>query len=341
MKQVIGRALIAAAIAAGCVGVGSPTTAAAQANDPLPLLELVAPSGTGRLYTLSRGEAARAVSDHAMQLQPPSVGYLRARPFADSVELYRLDAKDGPWLVTASAAERDSLVASGRFVDQGVLGYSHRAAQPGTAQLWRYSKPGEWRVAFDSSGPELQRAGYQVDGPLGYADVSPPGAPSPAPALDRDGDGIGPPADCADNNATVWPGAPEVPGNGIDDDCASGDAPARITAAVTHAWSVTRRGARVLRLRVADAPKGARVSVRCLGKRCRFERRKATVRADGAANLRRLVRRRFLPVGVTLEVRIVAPNSIGKVVRFKIKPRRIPVGRRLCLPPGTTKAQRC
>jgi hypothetical protein len=97
----------------------------------------------------------------------------------------------------------------------------------------------------------------------------------------------------------------------------------------------------VLRMRVVDAPAGARVTVRCLGKRCRFERRKATVRANGAADLHRLVRRPLMPVGSTLEVRIVAANRLGKVVRFKIKRGRIPDGRRLCLPPGTTKPTRC
>jgi len=333
--------MAAVVAAAGCVGVWPASPAAAQANDPVPLLELVAPSGTGRLYTLSRTEAARSVSDYGMRLQPARIGYLRTRAFADSVELYRLNANDGPWLVTASASERDSLVSSGRFVYEGVLGYSHRTAQPGTARLWRYSKPGEWRVAFDSSGPELTRAGYRVDGSLGYADVSPPGLPPQPPAADSDGDGFSPPADCRDNNATVWPGAPEIPGNGIDDDCAGGDAPARITATVKSGWRVTGTGARVLRLRVIDAPPGARVAVRCLGARCRFKPRKATVRADGAADLRRLVRRHFMPVGTTLEVRILAPRSIGKVVRFKIKRRTIPDGRRLCLPPGTKKARRC
>jgi Putative metal-binding motif len=335
------RATIAVAAAVGCVGVGSASPAAAQANDPLPLLELVTASGTGRLYTLSRAEAARAVSEFAMRLQPPAVGYLRPRAFPDSFALYRLDARDGPWLLTASAAERDSLVASGRFDYQGVLGYSHRAARPGTAQLWRYSKPGEWRVAFDSRAPELVRAGYHVDGPLGYVDVSPPRAPSPAPAVDRDGDRVSPPADCADNNATVWPGAPEIPGNGIDDDCAGGDAPARITAGVKNEWRVTRTRARVVHLRVVDAPAGASVTIRCLGKRCRFKARKTIVRANGAANLRRLVPRRSMPVGTTLEVRIVAPNSIGRVVRFKVKPRRVPNGRSLCLPPGERKPTRC
>jgi hypothetical protein len=340
MRRVFGRAVIAAALAAGCVGA-SASAAAAQANDPLPLLELLSPSGTGRLYTLSQNEAATAVSQHRMQLQPARIGYLRARPFPDSLELYRLKERNGPWLVTASPSERDSLVSSGRFVLEGVIGYSYRDPQPGTARLWRYSKAGEWRVAFDSSGPELVRAGYNVDGSLGYADVAPPGPPPPPGAVDRDGDGVAPPADCRDNNATVWPGAPEIPGNGIDDDCAGGDAPARITATVKHGWRVTGRGARVLRLRVAGAPRGAKVTVRCLGKRCRFERRKATVRASGGADLRRLVRRHLMPVGTTLEVRIVAPNAVGKVVRFKIRRGRIPDGRTLCLPPGTRKPERC
>src|ERR1700741_4875247 len=103
------RAVVRAVVVPAVFVPASP--AAAQANDPVPLLELVASSGTGRLYTLSRDEAADAVRRHGMQLQPLRTVYLRARPFAGSVELYRLDAKDGPWLVTASAEERDSLVS--------------------------------------------------------------------------------------------------------------------------------------------------------------------------------------------------------------------------------------
>jgi hypothetical protein len=97
----------------------------------------------------------------------------------------------------------------------------------------------------------------------------------------------------------------------------------------------------VRHLRVVDAPAGASVTVRCLGKRCRFKQRKTTVRARGTVDLRRVLRLRVLRVGTTLEVRILAPNSIGKVVRFRIKPRVIPTGRQLCLPPGAKKPTRC
>jgi hypothetical protein len=42
--------------------------------------------------------------------------------------------------------------------------------------------------------------------------------------VDKDFDGVQPPADCDDANASVRPGATEVPGNGLDDDCTGGDA---------------------------------------------------------------------------------------------------------------------
>jgi hypothetical protein len=172
----------------------------------------------------------------------------------------------------------------------------------------------------------------------------PPGSSPPKPApttpADRDGDGFDETKDCRDNNATVWPGAREVPGNGIDDDCAGGDQPARITAGIKNVWRATGKGARVLKLRVRDAPAGAAVEVRCLGRRCGFKRREATVAANGTADLTRLVRRR-LPPGTTLEVRIIAPNTIGKVVRYEIKSGKVPDGRTLCLPPGAKKPKRC
>jgi hypothetical protein len=41
--------------------------------------------------------------------------------------------------------------------------------------------------------------------------------------FDRDNDGHNRPGDCDDRNASVFPGAAEVPGNGVDDDCRDGD----------------------------------------------------------------------------------------------------------------------
>ena len=165
------------------------------------------------------------------------------------------------------------------------------------------------------------------------------GGPSPTDP-DRDGDGFPASRDCADNNATVWPGAPEIPGNGIDDDCVGGDAPARITAVVTNDWKV--RGSRtfVRALRVTDAPTDAKVELRCLGRRCRFAKRTKSVDAKGSANLRPFLRRPLRPL-MTIEVRITAPNSIGKVARYRIRRGQLPAKERLCLPPSAKKPERC
>jgi hypothetical protein len=170
----------------------------------------------------------------------------------------------------------------------------------------------------------------------------PPDTPpneTPPPA-DRDGDGINELTDCADNNATVWPGARDVPGNGIDEDCSGADQPGRLSAIVKHSWAWHGRRVQVEALRVREAPPDAQVVVLCRGKRCPFRVKRTRVSANGTAQLRKFFRRR-LRAGVTIEVRILAPNMIGKVVRLPIKRGRIPDGITLCLPPGAKKPARC
>ena len=54
-------------------------------------------------------------------------------------------------------------------------------------------------------------------------DLASPGQVNPAcPAVDRDGDGALNTVDCDDSDAGVYPGAAEVPYDGIDNDCAAG-----------------------------------------------------------------------------------------------------------------------
>jgi hypothetical protein len=169
----------------------------------------------------------------------------------------------------------------------------------------------------------------------------PPGGGPPPPPPDPDGDGDGVPAsaDCRDDNAGVWPGGVEVPGNGIDDDCTGGDRPARITAGVTNDWLVIGARTRVRELRVRGAPHTASVQVRCKGKHCPFRVRRAEVGANGGAKLGRFFRKPLRP-GTTIEIRITAPYSIGKVVRYRIRHGALPADRTRCLKPGGTKPRR-
>jgi hypothetical protein len=57
----------------------------------------------------------------------------------------------------------------------------------------------------------------------GDGDLGSPGAVNPACPVDADGDGFSLPADCDDTDATINPGASEIPYDGIDQDCDGSD----------------------------------------------------------------------------------------------------------------------
>jgi hypothetical protein len=73
---------------------------------------------------------------------------------------------------------------------------------------------------------------------------------------------------------------------------------------------------------------------------CPFKRRRPALQANGAAGLTKRFRH-TLRAGATIELRITAPDSVGKVLRFEIRRGRVPQARRLCLAPGAAKAAKC
>jgi hypothetical protein len=164
--------------------------------------------------------------------------------------------------------------------------------------------------------------------------------------LDRDGDGVPRPLDCNDLNAAIRPGSREVRGNRTDEDCSGLAEPfARISSPVSFAQTVRHRRTRFTRLSVRRVPRGARVELRCLGGKRRgcprkLRRTRAAVRG-GRASFTRLVKRVRLRAGARLEVRITRAGVIGKVVRFRIRARSLPLSSTRCLTPGSTRPTEC
>jgi hypothetical protein len=169
---------------------------------------------------------------------------------------------------------------------------------------------------------------------------------------DNDHDGVTGDRDCDDGDPAVHPGAPEAPGDGIDQDCSGADAPAlvreidrpvpvivagpaverpaatagpgRVLAAVDDKWTVRRRDTKVARLVVEDVPTGGKVDVLCRGKGCAFTAKAGRV-AGGRASLTKLFKGRALKPGAVVEIRVTAPAMVGRSIRFTIRAKKLPL----------------
>jgi streptogramin lyase len=117
----------------------------------------------------------------------------------------------------------------------------------------------------------------------------------------------------------------------------------RVTTPVRSRFALFARFTRVRRLKVLRVPAGVTIQLRCRGRGCLRRVRQVRVRTAAASVdlRRRFLRRARLRARAVLEVRVLAPGSIGKVVRFRIRRTKLPTRRVLCLPPGATRPTRC
>jgi hypothetical protein len=182
-------AIVIAVVLSALTAMATPAGAPAQAGDLRPLIELIAPSGQGRLYTLNEREAESAVRDFGFNRLRDPVAWMWPQQMPGTVPVFRLRwTQRSSYLLSGSTEERDRLVARGDFVYEGIVGYAATLAAappPGTTALWRYSKDGVWRVVLEADGPQLALQGYKADGRFGYVYASPPAAPpNPEPPSD-------------------------------------------------------------------------------------------------------------------------------------------------------------
>lgn len=166
--------------------------------------------------------------------------------------------------------------------------------------------------------------------------------------VDGDGDGFVAGFDCDDANRAINPGATDVVGDGIDQNCDGFDEPVPfVDYGLSLSFSkTTARGRRVTRLVVRDLPSDHLVQVSCrttrrYARRCPFTRRTRRPSRAGNVSLTSLFRKRVLPPGTRLELQITAPGFNGRVRRFTVRRVGAVRDQRLCLTRGRRIPRTC
>ena len=125
----------------------------------------------------------------------------------------------------------------------------------------------------------------------------------------------------------------------------------RIDATVQTKWAhdaATGKKFVLLRLKVVKPPEGTAVQLRCAGKKCPYRSKRATKFRKGDITMFKLrspakaakSKDRRFRAGQRVQIRVTKPGYIGKVVKFKLKRRKDPVGKVRCLPLGASKPRK-
>jgi hypothetical protein len=165
--------------------------------------------------------------------------------------------------------------------------------------------------------------------------------------VDADHDGFFAGQDCNDGNASIRPGAVEVRGNRIDENCDGlADPFPTLASGVSTNWDVDGTRFTLKELKVTQQfPKGWSVKIVCSGKpKCPFSSKtlkpgKVSRAASNVIGSLSAKQRKFR-AGQTIEVWVSAPNFNTKVGRLVLKKNKIPTTQPFCVLPGQSKPQK-
>jgi hypothetical protein len=174
--------------------------------------------------------------------------------------------------------------------------------------------------------------------------IAAPGTLGGGGGIDKHHDGVFAGQDCNDDNAAIRPGAQEVKGNRIDENCdGTADPFPTLAAGLVTNWSVKGSRLTLSGMQISQAlPKGFKAEIRCAGKHCPFKRK--TLKGRTRHKLLNVfgslsAGQRTFRTKQTLEVWVGAPGFNTKVLRLALKAGKVPVTVPLCVPPGATKPQ--
>ncbi len=188
--------------------------------------------------------------------------------------------------------------------------------------------------------------------------------------MDLDKDGFLRPVDCDDRNPGVYPGAPEIPDNGVDENCDGADShrdsdgdlvpdyldrcplrssggidanhdgcpdPKQLHLVVQILLKLRKGGLHVASF-VIRSNSGAKVVLSCDSQSCKQQ---PTAVRQKRMRLESLFQSQ-VPEGTEVEVSATKPNYIGMSKRYRLSPHGVHLVREWCTPPGNpNKAIKC